>query len=146
MATLAQRIMRETFLYYTLFFVVCGFGGWGFFQWCQPQWAFKTYWLIPAFFYLIGLITGVSLSFCEKRLPALCNHFYMLQKAVKFFLSLVLLLCVVLLGGEERKVFIGVFLVFYILTICLELWFFCRIELMKKIIQKQQAEEHDTNP
>lgn len=146
MATLAQRIMRETLLYYTLFMAVCGFVGWGFFQWCQPQWAFNTYWLIPAFFYLIGLITGFSLSFCEKRKPALCSHFYMLQKAVKFFLSLVVLLCVVLLGGEERKVFIGVFLVFYILTICLELWFFCHIELMKKNSQNQQPEEHASNP
>lgn len=131
-----RRIKRETLLFYTLFMVVCSGVGWVFFRVCMPQWSFSTYWLIPAYFYVLGIATGLSFSFFEVMMPGRTHHYYLVQKAVKFLLSIVVLLVAGYVGGESRRVFFLTFLTFYFLSMGFELWFFCRIEFIKKMIER----------
>ena len=136
MPTLSRRIKRETFLFYTLFMVVCSGVGWLFFREVIPQWTFSTFWLIPAYFYALGIATGLSFSFCEVMLPGRTHHYYLAQKGAKFMLSIAVLLLASYMESLHPKVFILTFLVFYFLTTGFELWFFCRIELIKKMIER----------
>lgn len=133
---LIRRIKREYALYYSLYMILCTAAGAVFFHYCAPHHAFKAFWLIPAWFYLIGLLTGASYIFVERMMPHRAVHYHLVQKGVKFFLSMAILVLYVCLGGDERKAFLLTYLVYYFLNMAYELWFFCRMEMIKKMMER----------
>lgn len=133
---IVRRIKREYALYYTIYMVLCTVIGVAFFHTFAPQYAFKAFWLIPAWFYLFGLLTGVAYIFVERMMPHRAVHYHMIQKGVKLFLNLAIIVTYVELGGASRKAFLFTFLIYYFLNMGFELWFFCRIEMIKKMIER----------
>lgn len=133
---LIRRIKREYVLYYSLYMILCTAAGAVFFHVCAPHYAFRTFWLIPVWFYLIGLLTGATYIFVERMMPHRTVHYHLVQKGVKFFLSLVIILLYACFDEANRKAFLLTYLTYYFLNMGYELWFFCRIEMIKKMIER----------
>lgn len=131
-----RRIKREYALYYSIYMAFFAIVGAVFFHIFAPQYAFKAFWLIPTWFYLIGLATGVSYIFVEHMMPHRTVHYHLVQKTVKLFLCMAVIVLYVCVGGSSRKVFLLTFLAYYFLNMCYEVWFFCRIEIIKKMIER----------
>ncbi|MBQ8362061.1 MAG: hypothetical protein IJX44_08975 [Bacteroidaceae bacterium] len=133
---LIRRIKREYFLYYSLYMALCTAAGAVFYHVCAPHYAFKAFWLIPIWFYLFGLFTGATYIFVERMMPHLTVHYHLIQKGVKFFLSMVIILSYAYFDEANRKAFLLTYLAYYFLNMGYELWFFCRIEMIKKMIER----------
>ena len=118
--------------WYTLLMLLAGWSIGPTIATLMPGHYFDWYPFIPIFFYIFGWFTISMFETCRKFAPLKMQLVYLGTKAIKMFLSLIILLIYVVKVEEKKVEFFITFLVFYLISLVFESWFFYRYEQGKK--------------
>lgn len=133
--------IKKIFLFHTtLLSLIVGWAGAALFYYVLPQHSFAGYPLIPVYFFLFGLLEISIFDVCRKNAPQKLLMLYMGMKSMKMLISVIFLAVYCLAVREEAIVFLMTFVVYYIIYLIYETWFFFTYEVMKKQNKKNDNE------
>ena len=119
-------LTKRNFLYQiTLLTLIAGWVGAGILHYLLPGHYFGGYPFIPVYFFLFGLFE-ISMS----------------MKVMKMLLSVILLVVYCFAVREEAKLFLLTFILYYIVYLIYETWFFFTYEVGKK---QKKEKKNETN-
>ncbi|MPN44728.1 hypothetical protein SDC9_192293 [bioreactor metagenome] len=90
------------------------------------------YYIIPLFFYLIGIIYILRLRRTPIDQPKKMVNLYMLMRMIKIFLSFMIILLYWLIDKPNIRNFAIIFVVFYLINLIWETYIYMRMELYLK--------------
>lgn len=123
----------------SLLTLVAGWAGAGILHCWLPGHYFGGYPFIPVYFFLFGLF-GISMfDACRKYAPQKMLLLYMAMKVLKMLLSVILLVVYCLAVREEARAFLLTFVLYYMVYLIYETWFFFTYEVGKK--QKKEKKK-----
>ena len=130
-------LTKRNFLYQiTLLTLIAGWAGAGILHYLLPGHYFGGYPFIPVYFFLFGLFEISMFDACRKHAP---QKMLLLYMAMKVMLSVILLVVYCFAVREEAKLFLLTFILYYIVYLIYETWFFFTYEVGKK--QKKRKEK-----
>lgn len=103
-----------------------------------PEHYFEWYPFIPVFFYVFGWFNISMFEACQKYNPQKTQLYYLVTKAIKMLLSLMILLLYAVKIEEKKTEFSLVFLLFYLISLIFESCFFLRYEKRQKTKNNEQ--------
>ena len=125
-------LTKRNFLYQiTLLTLIAGWVGAGILHYLLPGHYFGGYPFIPVYFFLFGLFEISMFDACRKHAP---------QKML--LLSVILLVVYCFAVREEAKLFLLTFILYYIVYLIYETWFFFTYEVGKK---QKKEKKNETN-
>ena len=131
---------RKYLLYLTLItLLLSGVGGVTYFS-LVPEHYFGGYPFIPVYFFLFGLFEISMFDACRKHAPQKMLLLYMAMKVMKMLLSVILLVVYCFAVREEAKLFLLTFILYYIVYLIYETWFFFTYEVGKKQKKEKKME------
>ncbi|WP_321331212.1 hypothetical protein [uncultured Bacteroides sp.] len=104
-----------------------------YFDWCP---------FIPAYFVTLGVISIYVFDITRRRAPKILIQVYLTVKTVKFLLSIVVLLIYGMVVKIDIVEFLLTFMVFYLIYLIFETWFFFLYELNRKRKREHEKEEN----
>lgn len=130
-------ITKRNFLFQTtLLSLIAGWAGAAIFHYLLPEHYFGGYPFIPVYFFLFGVFEISMFDACRKYAPQKLLLLYMAVKVMKMLLSVMFLVVYCLAVREEARLFMLTFIIFYIVYLIYETWFFFTYEVAKKQNQK----------
>ena len=133
---------RKYLLYLTILtLLLSGVGGVTYFS-LVPEHYFGGYPFIPVYFFLFGLFEISMFDACRKHAPQKMLLLYMAMKVMKMLLSVILLVVYCFAVREEAKLFLLTFILYYIVYLIYETWFFFTYEVGKK---QKKEKKNETN-
>lgn len=106
-----------------------------------PDMIVRNYFVIPLFFYLLGLLYIFLLSRVSPGKPNKMMNVYMMMRVIKLFASLAIILLVLWLDKPNVRSFSIVFIVFFFLSLIWETFVYLRVEKYIKAYNDNQTEE-----
>ena len=97
-----------------------------------PSYYFGGYPFIPIYFYLIGAFSVCIFDFFRRFAPQKMLLLYMAMRAGKMILSVFVAIICCMIMREDVKVFLLTFIVFYLLYLIYETWFYSYFEMNLK--------------
>ena len=135
-------LTKRNFLYQiTLLTLIAGWVGAGILHYLLPGHYFGGYPFIPVYFFLFGLFEISMFDACRKHAPQKMLLLYMAMKVMKMF-SVILLVVYCFAVREEAKLFLLTFILYYIVYLIYETWFFFTYEVGKK---QKKEKKNETN-
>ncbi len=136
-------LTKRNFLYQiTLLTLIAGWVGAGILHYLLPGHYFGGYPFIPVYFFLFGFFEISMFDACRKHAPQKMLLLYMAMKVMKMLLSVILLVVYCLAVREEAKLFLLTFILYYIVYLIYETWFFFTYEVGKK---QKKEKKNETN-
>ena len=139
--------MKKLTIYFlivqTAMLLITGFGIWILLNKFYPELLIDYYFVIPLFFYLMGIIFIFRFRHTPVDEPKKMVNLYMLMRMIKVFLSLAIVLLYWFLDKEHIRNFAIIFVVFYIFNLIWETYIYLRMELYFKYKDKQQKKSKD---
>ena len=133
-------LTKRNFLYQiTLLTLIAGWVGAGILHYLLPGHYFGGYPFIPVYFFLFGLFEISMFDACRKHAP---QKMLLLYMAMKMLLSVILLVVYCFAVREEAKLFLLTFILYYIVYLIYETWFFFTYEVGKK---QKKEKKNETN-
>lgn len=126
----------------TAMLLITGFGIWILLNKFYPELLIDYYFVIPLFFYLMGIIFIFRFRHTPVDEPKKMVNLYMLMRMIKVFLSLAIVLLYWFLDKEHIRNFAIIFVVFYIFNLIWETYIYLRMELYFKYKDKQQKKSN----
>jgi hypothetical protein len=115
--------------------VVAGVAVWALLWYAMPQYYFRFYPLIPAYFLALGIVVAMIMRMHHHRLGAhKIVNLYMAIRLVKLFLTLALVGIYYVTVGEQMEEFGLTLATFYFIHLFVETYLFYRFEKLKKQI------------
>lgn len=133
-----KKLTTSLFIMHTALFIITGFGVWYMLNKFFPEILIDQYFVIPLFFYLIGLIFIFRFRRAPINEPQKINNLYMLMRMAKIFLSLIIILLYWIIHKPDIRNFAIVFLVFYFINLVWETYLYIKIEQYFKYKSDQQ--------
>lgn len=127
----------------TWFTIISGILGAVILHFALPGHYFGGYPLIPVYFYFFGLFNIYMFDTCRRHAPNKLLLLYLAMKIMKMILSIIVLLVYCVIVHEEARAFLLTFIVFYLLYLTYETWFFFRYELNLKRLLKNKNKKND---
>ncbi len=124
----------------TLYTFLSGVGGFIILNQMLPEHYFGGYPFIPIYFYLFGLFAIYMFDACRRYAPQKMLLLYLAIKVMKMILSVLFLIVYCVAVREEAKLFLLSFIVFYLLYLIYETWFFFSFEMNQKLKKKKRNE------
>lgn len=128
--------MKKLTIYFlivhTAMLLVTGFGIWFILTKFFPELMVDYYFIIPLFFYLMGIIFISQFRRTPIDEPKKMVNLYMLMRVIKVFLSFVLILIYWFLDKPHIRNFAVIFIIFYLLNLIWETYIYIRMELYFK--------------
>ena len=138
--------MKKLTIYFlivqTAMLLITGFGIWILLNKFYPELLIDYYFVIPLFFYLMGIIFIFRFRHTPVDEPKKMVNLYMLMRMIKVFLSLAIVLLYWFLDKEHIRNFAIIFVVFYIFNLIWETYIYLRMELYFKYKDKQQKKSN----
>lgn len=97
-----------------------------------PGHYFGGYPFIPVYFFLFGFFEISMFDACRKHVPHKMVLLYLAMKMMKMLFSILFLLVYCIAVREEAKLFLLTFIIYYIVYLIYESWFFFTYEIGKK--------------
>ena len=133
-------LTKRNFLYQiTLLTLIAGWVGAGILHYLLPGHYFGGYPFIPVYFFLFGFFEISMFDACRKHAP---QKMLLLYMAMKMLLSVILLVVYCFAVREEAKLFLLTFILYYIVYLIYETWFFFTYEVGKK---QKKEKKNETN-
>ena len=126
----------------TLFAILSGAAGAVILHIALPGHYFGGYPFIPVYFYIFGLFSIYMFDACRQHAPQKMLLLYMAMKVMKMLLSVILLVVYCFAVREEAKLFLLTFILYYIVYLIYETWFFFTYEVGKK---QKKEKKNETN-
>lgn len=127
-----KKYIRYFLLLHTIMFIVSGFGVWFILKKFFPEILIDGYFVIPVFFFVIGLIFIYFLSRIPIDQPKKIVNIYMLIRMVKIFAGAAAVTIDWLVDKENIRSFAIIFIIFYLLYLLLETYMYMRFEIYMK--------------
>ncbi len=112
--------------------LLAGFGIWFILKEFFPEILLDSYFVIPVFFYLLGLIFIYVFNHTSLNKPQKVVNVYMLLRMIKIFISAVIIFIYWLVDKEGLRSFAIVFVVFYVINMIWETYIYIRMEMYFK--------------
>ena len=127
-----KSLRKHFLLVLTLVMLISGVG----FLWIQttyfPDTIFKGYWVLPIFFFVVGIIYLYVLGKAVKTNSKKLVNRYMLMKTAKVICSLTLVLIYWLTNKEDIRNFAIMFIIYYFIFLIVESYFLLKAEKWMK--------------
>lgn len=134
-------ITKRNFLcYLTIFTVLTGGLGALILHHLLPGHYFGGYPFIPVYFYLFGVFNIYMFDACRRYAPQKMLLLYLAMKVAKMLLSFMVLVIYCMAVREEARAFLLSFILFYLLYLIYETWFFFAYEVNLKRKNKTKNE------
>ncbi|MFA7492040.1 MAG: hypothetical protein WCZ43_00765 [Proteiniphilum sp.] len=134
--------MKKLTIYFlivhTAMVLITGFGMWFILDKYFPETMIDYYYIVPLFFYLMGLIFISQFRRTPINNPQKMVNLYMLMRMIKIFLSVMLILIYWFLDKPHIRNFTIIFVIFYLINLIWETYIYMRMELYFKYKDKQQ--------
>ncbi|NLX67187.1 MAG: hypothetical protein GXZ19_10570 [Bacteroidales bacterium] len=134
--------MKKLTIYFlivhTIMLSITGFGIWFIVIKLFPEIMVDHYFIIPLFFYLMGIIFISQFRRTPISNPKKMVNLYMLMRMIKVFLSVTIILIYSILDKPNIRNFAILFVVFYLINLIWETYIYMRMELYYKYKDKQQ--------
>lgn len=128
--------MKKLTIYFlivhTAMLLIMGFGIWFIINKFFPSIMIEHYYIIPLFFYLMGIIYISRLRRTPIDKPKKMVNLYMLIRMIKIFLSFMVILLYWLIDKPNIRNFAIIFVVFYLVNLIWETYIYMRMELYLK--------------
>jgi hypothetical protein len=133
---------------YTAFFLilhtamlfVAGGGVWFILHRFFPDTLVDYYFIIPLFFYLLGLVFIFRFRRTPIDEPKKIVNLYMMMRMIKIFMSFVIIIFDWILDKQHIRNFAIIFIIFYLLNLVWETYIYLRMELYFRYKGKQRKE------
>lgn len=112
--------------------LLAGFGIWFILKEFFPEILIDSYFVIPVFFYLLGLIFIYVFNHTSLENPQKVVNVYMLLRMIKIFISAVIIFIYWIVDKEGIRSFAIVFVVFYVINMIWETYIYMRMEMYFK--------------
>lgn len=112
--------------------LLAGFGIWFILKEFFPEILIDSYFVIPVFFYLLGLIFIYVFNHTSLNKPQKVVNVYMLLRMIKIFISAVIIFIYWIVDKEGIRSFAIVFVVFYVINMIWETYIYMRMEMYFK--------------
>jgi hypothetical protein len=123
-----KRQMIYFVILHTLMILIAGMGVWWVINRFFPNLTIDTYWVIPLFFFILGLIfIGQFPKAVVKESRKLVN-LYMLMRMLKIFASLLFVLVFWFIDKQNIRNFAILFIIFYLMNLVWETYIYTRME------------------
>ncbi len=134
--------MKKLTIYFlivhTTMLFITGFGLWFILHEFFPELMIDYYFVIPLFFYIMGVIFIFRFRRTPIDEPKKMVNLYMLIRMIKIFLSFVIILIYWFLDRQHIRNFAVIFIIFYLINLIWETYIYMRMELYFKYKDKQQ--------
>jgi hypothetical protein len=118
--------------------LITGFGIWIIIKLFFPVMMVRGYFIIPLFFYLLGIIFILRFSKTPLDKPANIVNVYMLMRMIKIFVSFAVILIYWMVHKENIRNFAIIFIFFYIINLIWETYIYLRMEKYIKYKKDQK--------
>ena len=112
--------------------LIAGFGIWFILKEFFPEILTDSYFVIPVFFYLLGLIFIYLFNRTSLDKPQKVVNVYMLLRMIKIFISAAIIFIYWIVDKEGIRSFAIVFVVFYVINMIWETYIYMRMEMYFK--------------
>ncbi|MDR2817077.1 MAG: hypothetical protein LBB62_10320 [Proteiniphilum sp.] len=133
-----KKLTKYFFIVHTAMLLITGFGIWFILYKFFPDIMVDRYYIIPLFFYLLGIIFIYRFRRTPVNEPKKMVNLYMLMRMIKIFTSFVIILIYWLLDKIHIRNFAVIFVIFYLINLIWETYIYMRMELYFKYKDKQQ--------
>lgn len=134
--------MKKLTIYFlivhTAMLLITGFGIWFILDKFFPDIMVDHYYIIPLFFYLLGIIFIYRFRRTPVNEPKKMVNLYMLMRMIKIFMSFTIILVYWFLDKPNIRNFAIIFVVFYLVNLIWETYIYMRMELYFKYKDEQQ--------
>lgn len=133
--------MKKLTIYFliihTAMLLITGFGIWFLLNKFFPSIMIEHYYIIPLFFYLLGIIFIFRFRRTPVNEPKKMVNLYMLMRMIKIFMSFALIFLYWLFHKANIRNFTIIFVVFYVINLIWETYIYMRMELYFKYKNEQ---------
>lgn len=133
-----QKLTKYFLIFHTAMLLITGFGIWIIIKLFFPEMMVKGYFIIPLFFYLLGIIFILRFSKTPLDKPANIVNVYMLMRMIKIFVSFAVILIYWMVHKENIRNFAIIFIFFYIINLIWETYIYLRMEKYIKYKKDQK--------
>ncbi|MDD3789021.1 MAG: hypothetical protein PHO94_10075 [Petrimonas sp.] len=133
-----KKYIKYFLILHTAMLFIAGFGVWFILKRFFPEILIDYYFVVPVFFYVMGLIFIFFLSRIPVDKPKRIVNIYMLIRVAKVFAGAVAIMIYWFFDKENIRSFVIIFIVFYLLYLLLETYIYMRLEMYMKYKGDQQ--------
>lgn len=133
-----KKLTTYFLIVHTIMLLITGFGFWFILNKFFPETMVDYYFIVPLFFYLMGLIFIFQFRRTPVDEPKKMVNLYMLMRMIKIFMSVILILIYWFLDKPHIRNFAIIFIIFYLVNLIWETYIYIRMELYFKYKDKQQ--------
>lgn len=132
-----RKLVRHFIIVHTVMLFVVGFGVWFVLERFFPDMLIDSYFVIPAFFYVAGLVLIVVLRRMPKNQPRQMVNLYMLLRVIKMLAALGIVAIYWFLDRAQIRSFATIFAVFYLIYLIIETYIYSKMEIFLKMKEKE---------
>lgn len=127
-----KKLTKYFIIIHTAMQLITGFGIWILLKEFYPEILIKSYFIIPLFFYVMGLIFIYLFNHTSIDKPQKVVNVYMLLRMIKIFISGVIIFIYWLVDKPELRHFTIIFVIFYVINLIWETYIYMRMEMYFK--------------
>ena len=136
-----KKLIFNFLIFHTVVMAVTGVGIWLLLEAFFPTLLVKGYYIIPLFFYLLGILFITQFRHSAITHQTKMVNLYMLLKVIKVFVSFITILIYWFIHQAGIRSFAIVFIIFYLIDLVWETYIYLRME---KYIRNKS--EHNKPP
>lgn len=111
------------------------------FHFLLPTHYFSWFPLIPIYFAVLGVFSNYMSDVCRKYAPQRLPLFYLALKMIRIILSMIVLLVYCVVVNVSVRNFLVTFMIFYLVNLMFETWFFFAFERNRKRKRENEKEK-----
>ena len=138
-----KKLVTNFIISHTIMFILSGFGMWIILKQFFPEIWINDYFIIPIFFYLLGLVFIWQFRHSPLEKPAKMVNVYMLMRMIKIFASFVFVLIYWFINKLNMRNFAIIFIIFYLINLIWETYIYTWMEkyIKHKTDQEKPSKE-----
>jgi hypothetical protein len=111
------------------------------FHFCLPSHYFSWFPFIPIYFAVLGVFSSYMSDICRKYAPQRLPLFYLALKILRIVFSVIVLLVYCVVVNVSVRDFLVTFMIFYLVNLMFETWFFFTFERNRKRKRENEKEK-----
>jgi hypothetical protein len=127
-----KKLTKYFLIAHTALLLITGFGMWFILKRFFPEILIDTYFIVPLFFYILGLIFIYRFRRASINKPKEMVNVYMIMRMIKIFTAAVTLLIYWIVDKENIRSFAIIFIIFYVINLIWETYIYMRMEMYFK--------------
>ena len=138
-----RKLAIQLIKVHTVVLLLSGIGVWYIMHLFFPDLLINTFFIVPLFFYILGLIFILILKKIPLDQPKRMVNLYMLLRVFKLFVSAILIAIYWFLNRDEIRSFAMVFIVFYLIYLIVETYIYTKVELFIKSVNRKDKKKKE---